>query len=277
MHTPVLLEAVIKALEVKEKGLYIDATAGEGGHLKKILEEGARVLAIDIDEEQIGYLEKGFKNYENLELVVGNFKDIEEIAKTFGFFPVDGIIFDLGLSMKQINESGRGFSYNKPRERLDMRLDQTKKIKASDIVNSLDADDLYGIFSKNSEELDSRTIAESIVRERRLRSIETVEDLLGVFKKLGGNKKTKARVFQALRMKVNNEKENLIKGLEGSLKLVRKGGKIAIVTFHSVEDRWVKRLIEEHKKEINKSSLIRPSKEKLSFERSAKLRVIIKK
>lgn len=277
MHKPVLLEVVIKALEVKENGLYIDATAGEGGHLKKILEAGARVLAIDIDEEQIENLEKGFKNYENLKLVVGNFKDIEEIAKTFGFFPVDGIIFDLGLSMKQINESGRGFSYNKARERLDMRLDQTQKIKASDIVNSLDADALYGIFSKNSEELDSRAIAEVIVRERRLRSIETVEDLLGVLKKLGGNKKTKARVFQALRMKVNNEKENLIKGLEGSLKLVRKGGKIAIVTFHSVEDRWVKKLIKEHKKEITGSSLIRASKENLSFERSAKLRVIIKK
>src|SRR3989338_6634764 len=122
MHTPVLLEHAIESLNIKPGGIYIDATAGEGGHLKKILEKGGRVLGIDWDESQIKNIESKIKN-KDLVLTVGSFGELETIAKSHDFVPVDGVLFDFGLSMKQIRESGRGFSYNNPQEPLDMRID----------------------------------------------------------------------------------------------------------------------------------------------------------
>ena len=276
MHTPVLLKQTSEALEVKKDGLYIDATAGEGGHLKKILEVGGRVLGIDADQEQLENLEIRFKNVENLKLVCANFKDIENIAKKNGFFPVDGIVFDLGLSMRQIEKSGRGFSYNKPLEPLDMRLDQNQEIKASDIINSLSVQDLYEVFSKNSEELGSWAIAKAIFSARRLRRIERVGDLLRALEKLGVSEGAKARIFQALRMEVNKEKGNLEGGLEGGLRILKTGGKMVVLTFHSVEDRWVKRFISAHKKVLRESGLVKADRKGDSFERSSKLRIIVK-
>lgn len=276
MHTPVLLGPTIEALEVKKDGLYIDATAGEGGHLKKILELGGKVLAIDIDQEQIDNLKTTLRVDKRVIFAVGNFREIEAIAKKHSFFPVDGIVFDLGLSMSQIEESERGFSYNKPLEPLDMRLDQKQEIKASDIINSLNVQDLYEVFSKNSEELGSRAIAKAIFSARRLKRIETVGDLLRALEKLGVSEGAKARIFQALRMEVNKDKENLQGGLEGGLRILKTGGRMAVLTFHSVEDRWVKRFINAHKKKIRESSLVKAERKAEPFERSVKLRIIVK-
>lgn len=279
MHTPVLLQEVIESLEVKKEGLYIDATAGEGGHFKKILEKEGKVLAIDRDEKQIKNLYQEFKSQasKKLKLVTGNFADIEEIAKENSFYPVDGIIFDLGLSMKQIRESGKGFSFKNEDELLDMRLDKNTSVTAAELVNSLNADQIYEILATFSEELNSRAIAEAIVRTRSLRKIESVGDLLKVIDKVVGkrSKKVYSRVFQALRMAVNDELKNIKKGLKGAYDILKSGGRIAIITFHSIEDREVKRFIRENKlATINKKPIT--SENEKSFERSAKLRIIVK-
>lgn len=275
MHTPVLSDSALGGLDIKAGGAYIDATAGEGGHIKKMLERGARVLGIDADGNQIKILEEKFKNNESLKLVIGNFSEIEEIAKEQGFFPVDGILFDLGLSYSQLADSGKGFSYKEEKEPLDMRLNKKIEKTAADLINSLNEDELYEIFAKNAEEINSRAIAQAIVGARRLRKLLTVGDLTRLIDKVIGRKDTKiySRVFQALRMAVNQELENLKKGLIGATKIIGSHGRIAIITFHSVEDRLVKRFIKENKfKEEIKSRGDRTK----SYERSATLRIFKK-
>lgn len=274
MHTPVLLNEAIEELKVMSGGLYIDATAGEGGHLKKILEKGGRVLGIDLDENQIKENTQKIKD-EKLTLIVGNFADVEKIAKEQGFFPVDGILFDLGLSYGQLSDSGRGFSYKRRDELLDMRLSLSYEIKAADLINSLSEDELYGILAKNAEEINSRVIAQALVRARRLKKIKTVGELVKLIDGVIGDKDEKvyARVFQALRVEVNQEIVNLKKGLKGAMNLIKNEGRIVTITFHSIEDRTVKKFITENKlKQIEK---LRGNR-MLGYERSATLRVIQK-
>jgi 16S rRNA (cytosine1402-N4)-methyltransferase len=275
MHTPVLLQKTIDELKVKAGGRYIDATAGEGGHLTEILKKGGIVLGIDWDRKQIEDLKSRLKDQPNLTLVAGNFAQIEEISQREGFVPADGILFDLGLSYKQITTSGRGFSYKNLDESLDMRLDPTKEEKASDIVNTLSSDNLYEILAKYSEELSSKALADALVLARQSRRIETVGDLVRVIDSVIGRKEERvyARVFQALRIAVNDEFENLKKGLEEGLRIIKEEGRIVVITFHSLEDRIVKRFARERNLV---SSLVKPKYTAKAFERSAKLRVINK-
>lgn len=272
MHTPVLLEQVIEALEIKKDGLYIDATFGEGGYSQAILERGGKVLGIDLDKEQISNFQFSISN---LKLVEGNFGDIEKISKNNNFFPVDGIVFDLGLSMRQINESGRGFSYKKLNEPLDMRMSIKSETKASDLVNHLSESELYEVFAKNSEEINSQAVAREIVVRRQSKKLETVNDLINcIDKAIGGqDKNAYKRIFQALRIQVNDEFENLKNGLIGSAKIIKADGKIAVVTFHSLEDRIVKNFSKTQGiKLLIKKPIINKSGK--SFERSAKLRIL---
>ncbi len=273
MHTPVLLKEVIKFLNVKVGGLYIDATAGEGGHLKPILDRGGKVLAIDWDINQI----KNLMRFENLISVEGNFGEIEKIAKGRNFFPVDGIIFDLGLSYWQISQSGRGFSYNSPKEPLDMRLNDSIERGAKDFVNSFSQENLYEILAKYSEEVNSWAIAQGIVSARSLRKINTVGDLTRAIDRAIGRKDRKvySRIFQALRIVVNDEFNNLRKGLEGAVRILKEDGRIVIITFQSLEDRIVKRYVKENNLVFLPKKPIAGDKN-LPFERSAKLRVICK-
>jgi len=128
MHTPVLLNQVIEAMEIKKDGLYVDATLGEGGYTKAIIEKGGKVLAIDLDQQQIDLFNvQTLKRLNDIKLVQGNFGDIEKVTKENNFFPVDGVVFDLGLSMRQISQSGRGFSFKKLFEPLDMRMNSNMK------------------------------------------------------------------------------------------------------------------------------------------------------
>ena len=271
MHTPVLLNKALEGLEVTSGGLYIDATVGEGGHLKKILEKGGKVLGIDLDENQI----KRFSEDRNLTLVVGNFADVEQIAKDRGFFPVDGILLDLGLSYGQLIDLGRGLSYKNHSEPLDMRLSLGYENTASDLINSLSEDELYEILAKNAEEINSRAIAQTIVGTRRLTKIRSVGELIKVIDRTIGDKDEKVylRVFQALRMEVNAEIDNLKKGLKGAVNLLKDGGRVAVITFHSVEDRVVKKFVTENK---FKQMMRLKGNKGLSYERSATLRVIQK-
>lgn len=270
-HTPVLLQQAIERLDVKKGHIYIDATFGEGGYSKEILKRGGKVLGIDLDSDQLKNLSFKFSRSADFKLVQGNFSDIEKIARKNDFFPSDGVVFDLGLSMRQIEKSQRGFSYRKENEVLDMRIDTSQDLTAFDLIEKTSLEELQEIFIRYSEEINSRKIAEEIKKTIKIR---TVLDLKRAIDRALGFKseKTYARIFQALRIAVNDELGNLRKGLEGAIKVLKKGGRLVVISFHSVEDRIVKQFFKENRlKKIDK----KPVKGAFSFERSAKLRAVI--
>lgn len=269
MHTPVLLQQAIENLNIIPGANYVDATFGEGGYSREIIKMGGKVLAIDLDINQLNNY--GEQN-KNLKLVQGNFKDIEKIARESDYFPVDGIIFDLGLSMRQYLESKRGFSYKKSQEPLDMRLDTREGITAKELIYKSSKEELYEILAKNSEEIRSKEIADSIKSKKQM---NTVEDLINAIDKAIGYKSSSvyARIFQALRITVNDEFVNLRKGLEGAVNILKDKGRIVIVSFHSLEDRIVKNFVKEKGLSFKEKKPIRGFRQ---FERSAKLRVILK-
>lgn len=280
MHTPVLLKQVLEGLQIKEGGRYIDATLGQGGHTQAILELGGSVLAIDQDKSQIQNLTRQLADKaqnEKLRIAHGNFRDIERIAKENEFVPVDGILFDLGLSMRQLAESGKGLSYKNLDEPLDMRVDDNLETSAQDIITNFSDDQLYEIFARNAEEIHSRQFARDIVRARPMKKDWTVGDLVSVIRDSVNNctmkdnhqtDKILARVFQALRIEVNHEFQNLRQALEGATKILNEEGRVAVITFHSLEDRIVKQFIRE--KQLKEEKLIKGT---VRFERSAKLRI----
>ncbi len=278
MHTPVFLEKVVEYLEPIKGGKFIDATFGEGGHTRAILEKEGKVLGIDIDPEQIKKGKENFKRWideERLTLITGNFSRIEKIARRYGFKKVKGVIFDLGLSMSQLYE-GKGFSYKRLEEPLDLRWNKRFKNTAADLLNYLSFEELYEVIASYSEDPYSREVVEEIVRERRKKRFKKVGDLVRVVERVVRKKdldKSLRRIFQALRMVVNNETFNLESGLLGSLKVLKKGGRIIVITFHSIEDRIVKRFVKEKGLKLVEKLGIDSKREK-SFERTARLRVI---
>lgn len=279
MHTPVLLKEVIKALDIKEGKKYIDATFGEGGHSLEILKRGGRVLGIEWDEDSLKSKVQSQKS-KDLKLVWGNFAEIEKIAKENDFYPSCGILFDLGLSMEQINRSGRGFSYKKKEEPLDMRISNTLSETAADIVNNYSAKNLYEIFTRNAGEVNSWPIAQAIVRAGRLKKLTIVGDLLSIINssslKLIGKKKSVARrIFQALRIEVNREFANITKGLKGAVNIISREGRIAVITFHQDEDRIIKKFVKDYNLRFLTKKPI-TAKNDNKFEACAKLRIIIK-
>lgn len=272
MHTPVLLTQVIEALDIKKDGLYIDATFGEGGYSREILSRGGKVLGLDLDIEQINNTE-----LKNIRLIQGNFGDIEKIAKENNFFPVDGVVFDLGLSMRQISQSGRGFSFKKVFEPLDMRMSLKTEMTAKYLLNHLSEQELFEVFAKNSEEINSQKIAREVIIKRQSKKLETVGDLINCIDKGIGEIDNNAykRIFQALRIQVNDEFENLKNGLKGATEIIKDDGKIAVVTFHSLEDRIVKNFSKNQGiKLLNKKPIM--NRRGRSFEKTAKLRLLIK-
>lgn len=269
MHTPVLLQQAIESLNVKKNGLYVDATFGEGGYTNEILKRGGRVLAIDLDADQLGRSQISNKN---LVLKEGNFARIEEIARKADFFPVDGVVFDLGLSMGQLDFGERGLSYNKLSEALDMRIGGKGDLTAEELINGSTEEELYEILAHNSEELKSKEIAKEIKSRKKVR---TVSDLVSAIDKAAGFKSRTiyARIFQALRIEVNREFDNLRKGLTGAAHILKKDGKIVVVSFHSLEDRIVKNFGKSQGLRF-KVGRVSAGPEARSFERSAKIRIL---
>jgi 16S rRNA (cytosine1402-N4)-methyltransferase len=213
----------------------------------------------------------------NLKLIEGNFGDIEKIAKENNFLPVDGVVFDLGLSMRQINQSGRGFSFKRLDEPLDMRMNLKTEMTAKYLLNHLSKSELYDVFAKNSEEINSQKIAHEVIVKRQFKKLEIVVDLVNCIDKAIGEQDNNVykRIFQALRIQVNEEFENLKKGLMGATKIIRDDGKIAVVTFHSLEDRIVKNFSKSQGlKLLNKKPIM--NKRGRNFEKAAKLRLIVK-
>lgn len=273
MHTPVLMKEVVENLGAGPGKKIIDTTFGEGGHTQALLATGASVLAIDRDIAQISndklQMPKG-----ELVLKQGNFKNIVEIAKEAHFSPVDGILFDLGLSYGQLKAGGKGLSYKNMNEPLDMRLDESCETTAEMILRQYTEKNLAHIFMHNAEEILAVPLAKKIVTQRAGQETLTVGWLVGVINSIAKSnpRPTLTRVFQALRVEVNNEFENLELALKGAVSLLGPDGNIAVISFHSLEDRIVKRFIKANGYiQIGKKPLF--GDKELRFERSAVLRV----
>lgn len=247
-HTSVLLDSVIDFLRPARADLFIDATAGGGGHTEALLAKGARVLAIDRDPEATSYLNKKFKTQGDLILARSNFANIAKIAISFGFDHVKGIIFDLGVSGNQLDSASRGFSFRLSGP-LDMRMDPDIKIMAEDIINNFDQRRLNEIFKTYGQEKFSWSIARSICRARQVKPIETTGELAQIIEKVVPKRKRgihpATKSFQALRIVINSELLNLEQALPQTLDLLKPGGRLAIISFHSLEDGIVKRFFKQ--------------------------------
>ncbi len=299
-HKSVLLQETIDALQVTSGKKYIDGTLGGGGHTFEILQRGGVVLGIDQDEEALEYVKEELRSIprgsskkqesrvgEDLLLAHGNFRDIDRIAKENGFGEVAGILLDLGVSSHQLDTAERGFSFQKPGP-LDMRMDTNLGVKAKDLINGLSKGELYELFTKLGEERFSHPIVDSIIRSRRIKPIETTEELSEIVRRAVPNRWEKihpaTRVFQALRIAVNDELQNLKDALPKSISLLEGGGRLAILSFHSLEDRIVKntfKIFEEQGlgKVVTKKPVIATAEEiaQNARSRSAKLRVFEKR
>lgn len=289
MHQPVLLEKVIKFLDPQPGDNFVDCTIGEAGHSQVILEmiqPGGRVLGIDIDPESL----KKIKPQERLFLVHGNFKDLKKIVEENHFENVKGVLFDLGLSSWQIEESGRGFTFKKD-EPLIMILNGKQEVTAEEIVNTWPEESLIEIFKRYGQEKYARKIVSQIVSQRKLRPIKTTFQLKEIIKKSIPFSKTRrgkinrvlARLFQALRIVINDELENLKQGLTQAMEIIIPDGRIVVISFHSLEDRIVKNFFRDKEREnqlkiLTKKPII-PDEIEISVNprsRSAKLRAAMK-
>lgn len=293
-HTPVLLHEVIEGLNIKPGKRYIDATLGGGGHALEIIKRGGKVLGIDADQEAIKYVESRIRNQESgirigedLILVLGNFKDIGGIARKYGFVKVAGILFDLGVSLHQLTTAERGFSFLQDGP-LDMRMGSSPpaggsglpSATAADLVNGLYEHELTYLFQRYGEEQLARKLAHAICSARKVERIETTGELVRIVEKvkprmIGIHPATK--IFQALRIAVNDELGSLERALPQAVKLLEPGGRLAVISFHSLEDRIVKDFFKQSKEMfmITKKPIV-PSEEeryKNPRARSAKLRI----
>ncbi|MEK7610887.1 MAG: 16S rRNA (cytosine(1402)-N(4))-methyltransferase RsmH [Patescibacteria group bacterium] len=242
-HTPVLLNEVLNFFRPGLEKKYIDATFGFGGHSNAIAEKGGTVLGIEADGAEMGVVGKTTAVNPSVTLAEGNFRDIGRIAKENGFLSVAGILFDLGLSSWQLEMSERGFSFQR-NEPLDMRLNGKSGVTAADLVNGLYENELAELFNKFGQEPRARRFARVIAQRRQIEPFRSAVDLAGVVEKASGTGRGRihpaTRVFQALRIAVNQELENISTALPQALELLGSGGRLAVISFHSLEDRIVK-------------------------------------
>ena len=302
-HKSVLLNESIENLNIKEDGIYVDCTLGYGGHSSQILKRITRgcLFAFDQDGEAISYSKKilGQIN-DNYEIINSNFVNIKEELNKRGITKVDGILFDLGVSSPQLDESERGFSFHKDAP-LDMRMNQNQELSAKEVVNNYSLEDLTRIFYEYGEEKYSKSIATGIVKYRENKPIETTLELVSIIQdnvpeKYRREHHPARKVFQAIRIEVNDELNVFTKALTDSIDLLNVGGRICVITFHSLEDRICKNIFkqysevdkvykglpfipDEYKPKIKLINKIKPSKEELednNRSRSSILRVIEK-
>ena len=248
-HRSVLLDECIEGLAIKSNGIYVDGTAGGGGHSFHIaskLGEGGRLIAIDQDENAIAAAEKRLAPFgDKVTLVRSNFSRVSEVLGELGIEKIDGILMDLGVSSYQLDTPERGFSYNADAP-LDMRMDNRNPLDASVVVNTYSEEKLKEIIYGYGEEKFGGKIASEIVKARSIKQIESTGELVDIIKrampaaaKQGGHHPAK-RTFQAIRIEVNSELDVIKPAIDGAVKHLSAGGRIAIITFHSLEDRLVK-------------------------------------
>lgn len=247
-HIPVLLEEVLEGLNIKEDGIYVDGTLGGAGHSLEIVKKlrTGKLIGIDQDTNALEKAELVLKDYrDKVELVHDNYENIENVLSDLGIERVDGILLDLGVSSHQLDEKSRGFSHNAD-AKLDMRMDETSSLTAYDVVNTYKEKDIENVLFNYGEERWARRIAKFIVEERKERPIETTLDLVSVIKKAipkqvrkDGHHPAK-RTFQGIRIEVNRELDVLKNSIPKMVRLLKPHGRLAIITFHSLEDRIVK-------------------------------------
>ena len=303
-HVSVLLNECLDALNIKDDGIYVDCTLGGAGHSSHILQRLSKdglLVGIDQDTDALKAAGERLKEYENKKLVHNNFHNIDSILEELEIPKVDGILMDLGVSSYQLDEGERGFSYMQDAP-LDMRMNRDREFSAYDVVNSYSMEDLWRIIRDYGEEKFAKRVAEFIVNRREEKPIETTLELVDIIKAAIPAKARREgphpakRTFQAIRIEVNGELEILNKAIEDGVNRLNKGGRMAIITFHSLEDRIVKLKFRElanpctcpkefpicvcGKKPLVKlisRKAIEPSKEEVEENprsRSAKLRVI---
>jgi 16S rRNA (cytosine1402-N4)-methyltransferase len=249
MHTPVLLRESVEQLNPSSNQNFIDCTLGEAGHTKAILEKNGpkgKVLGIDQDAEQI----KKIPKQERLILANDNFSNLKEIARKKKFGPVSGILLDLGIASSHFEESGRGFSFLK-KESLDMRLNQKNPLTAEKILNYWSGQEISKVLSEYGEERFAQEISAEILEQRKVKPVSNTLQLVEILRKAIPFKQQHqkihfaTRTFQALRIAVNDEIENLKKVLPQALEILKPGGRLAVISFHSLEDRIVKNFFKE--------------------------------
>lgn len=300
MHYSVLLNESIEGLNIKSDGIYVDCTLGYGGHSEEILKklDKGKLIALDNDTDAINYSKERLSKVNNKFILVhSNFDRLDEVLNELGIEAVDGIVFDLGFSSPQIDDESRGFSFMKD-AKLDMRMNKEQDLSAYDVVNNYSVEELTNIFFKYAEEKYSRVIAKNIVNSR---PINTTLELVDVIKSSVPTKYALTRhpervIFQAIRIEVNHELTSLERTLPIAIERLKVGGRISVITFHSLEDRITKQIFkknceindlvkglpiipDEYKpkiKLINKKPILPSEKEirENSRSKSAKLRII---
>ena len=252
MHVSVLLNESIENLNIKEDGIYVDCTLGFAGHSKEILKriKKGKLFAFDQDGEAINYSKKILDQISgNYEIIKSNFAFIKSELNKRGIEKVDGVLFDLGVSSVQLDEAERGFSFHKD-AKLDMRMDTDQSFSAYDVVNDYSKEELETIFFKYGEEKYSRSSASAIVRERENKKIETTLELTEIIRESVPEKYRRThhparKVFQAIRIEVNKELDVFTKALNDAIDMLNPGGRICVITFHSLEDRICKNIFKE--------------------------------
>ena len=239
-HDPVMLTECIEGLQINPAGIYVDATFGGGGHAREILKKikaTGHLYGFDQDEDALA----NTLDSENFTFVQQNFRYLDKALRLQGVRKVDGILGDLGVSSHQLDVAERGFSY-RFEAALDMRMNQQGERKADEVINTYSAEELQSVFSRYGELRNSKTLAQAIVKDRKIRKIRTIGDLLKVVDPLirGQRNKYLSQVFQAIRIEVNEEMEVLKDFLNASLKVLKPGGRLVIMSYHSLEDRLVK-------------------------------------
>ncbi|MDD2446975.1 MAG: 16S rRNA (cytosine(1402)-N(4))-methyltransferase RsmH [Tissierellia bacterium] len=280
-HVSVLLNEVIDGLDIKSNGIYVDGTLGGAGHSFEIVKrlKNGKLIGIDQDLEAIDKASKVLKDYkENVILVHDNYGNIENILKDYGINNVDGILLDLGVSSYQLDEVSRGFSHNKDAA-LDMRMDSTSSLSAWNVVNEYSQEEIEKIIWNYGEERWAKRIAEFIVIERKTKSIDSTFELVTVIKKaipkavrMEGHHPAK-KTFQAIRIEVNKELEVLENSINNMIQVLNPGGRLAIITFHSLEDRIVK----ESFKELYKDCICPPEFPTCVCDKKREIKIITRK
>jgi 16S rRNA (cytosine1402-N4)-methyltransferase len=276
-HTSVLLDEAIEFLAVQPGGRYIDCTLGAGGHALAIMREtepGGLLLGIDADPHAIEFAKGSLEEYpDSVHLVNGNFRDLKAIARQQNFVPVHGVLFDLGISSMQLAEQGRGFSFQADAP-LDMRFSDSQTLTAADIVNGYEEEDLANLIWEFGEERHSRRIARAIVRARPL---TTTTQLAAVVQKAAPDGRSRihpaTRTFQALRIAVNDELASLTSALEQARDVLGVGGRLVVISFHSLEDRIVKQFLAREAKDC----ICPPEQPTCTCGHKASLRILTKR
>jgi 16S rRNA (cytosine1402-N4)-methyltransferase len=283
IHQPVLQDVVLDMLNLRQDGTYVDATIGPGGHSEHIIKSlgsAGRLIGIDRDPEALKIAAERLPD-KRVTLMRGRFSDMEHLLLQAGISQIDGVLFDLGISMVQMRDPLRGFSFLSD-ERLDMRMDREQAISAWEVVNKCSGKELETILKEYGEERLAHKIAQAIVRERSRKTIDTCSELSKLVAAVygwRGKVHPATRTFQALRIEVNRELDQLDAGLDTSVRLLKKGGRMCVISYHSLEDRKVKHFLAENAKKgtikiLTKKPLIPQQEERRvnPSSRSAKLR-----